>query len=168
MTDTSFQMSTHPSPITQIEGWPGTQPEFEASLAAWLGTRLPPQVGEILPVGSCSAVRIAPRKCWMIGAGDTAPALNPEIGCVLPLPDGRLRLRLSGHRVLDILSACLAVDWDAPHAAPGYAIQTGFQTVPVMALRIEPLVFDVLVPRTLARSLTDWLTDMASPWTQHP
>ncbi|MFT0533468.1 hypothetical protein ACMHYJ_11680 [Castellaniella hirudinis] len=164
MPETEFQMSIQPCAIIQIEGWANRAPTFEAALESWLGVPAPAEVGEILSLGSRSFVRIAPRRGWLLDADDTAFGLDPDIGCTLALPDGRMRIRLSGERVLDVLSACLAIDWDAPSAAPGRALQTGFQKVPVMALRAAPRAIDLLAPRSLARSLTEWLAEVAGPW----
>lgn len=162
-----FRMSAEPCAILQVECWAGSREAFEAAISAQLGGELPAEVGETAHLAGLQAVRIAPRRCWLVG--DTLPVLSlaPEAGCALPLPEGRTRLRLSGRHVLDVLSACVAIDWNAPQAAPGRAVQTGFHRVPVLVLRKAPDACDLLVPRSFARSLTDWISEVAAPYRAH-
>ena len=67
--------------------------------------------------------------------------------------------RLAGADIASVLSTCIAVDWHAPAAAPGHAVQTSFHHVPVLLLRTGEASCDLVAPRSFARSLHDWLVD---------
>lgn len=152
--------------IVQVEAWPETQAEFGAELSRQLGAALPAACGEAVPVGGWLAVRIAPRRFWLIAQDGSQPRLtiDPALGCSLSLGEGRMRLSLSGPRTFDILKACVAIDWDSPQAGPGSALQTGFHHVPVLLLRTGADACDIIAPRSFAQSLVDWLTDIAAPY----
>lgn len=163
MAETHFDMAAEPCAILQLECWANSSEAFGAAISTRLGGPLPAEVGEVVSVAGLKTVRIAPRRFWLIG-GEAVPALSvdPQLGCVLPLPEGRVRLRLSGRRLFDVLSACVAIDWNAPQAAPGRAVQTGFHRVPVLVLRTAADACDLLVSRSFERSLTEWIWDSAA------
>ncbi|CDX26172.1 Sarcosine oxidase gamma subunit [Mesorhizobium sp. ORS 3324] len=152
--------------ILQVEAWPETQAAFEAELSRQLDAALPAAFGEAVPVGAWLAVRIAPRRFWLIGEDESQPRLSidPALGCSVSLGEGRMRLRLSGPRTFDILKACVAIDWESPQARPGSALQTGFHHVPVLLLRTGADACDILAPRSFTQSLVDWLTDIAASY----
>ncbi|WP_192250538.1 sarcosine oxidase subunit gamma [Mesorhizobium silamurunense] len=145
--------------IVQVEGWPETQAAFEAELSRQLGAALPAAFGEALPVGGWLAVRLAPRRFWLIAEGRSKPnwSIDPALGCSVSLGEGRMRLKLSGQHTFDVLGACVAIDWDSPQAKPGSALQTGFHHVPVLLLRTGTEACDIFAPRSFAQSLIDWL-----------
>lgn len=165
MAEAVFHMSIEPCAILQAECWPQSSVAFEADLSRQLGGTLPASVGETALLAGCQAIRIAPRRVWLVGDG-TLPSLfvDPELGCTVPLGEGRMRLKLRGRHVFDILAACVAVDWASPQAGPGRAVQTGFHRVPILALRTALDACDLLVPRSFARSLADWITEVATPY----
>ncbi|CAM5555748.1 hypothetical protein ATER59S_04589 [Aquamicrobium terrae] len=165
MAEADFHMTVEPCPVLQVEGWPAALAAFEAELSRQLGGVLPAGVGETVQLGRWLAIRIAPRRLWLVGEGAFPPlSMDPELGCAVALGEGRMRLSLRGRHVFDILAACVAVDWDAPQAGPGRAVQTGFHRVPVLALRIAPDACDLIVPRSFAQSLEDWVAEVATPY----
>ncbi|MDX8477022.1 sarcosine oxidase subunit gamma [Mesorhizobium sp. VK24D] len=152
--------------ILQVEAWPETQAAFEADLSRRLGAALPMAFGAAVRVGGWVAVRIAPRRLWLIAEGKSPPRLSidPALGCSVSLGQGRMRLRLSGPRTFDILKACVAIDWESPQARPRSALQTGLHHVPVLLLRTGADACDILAPRSFAQSLIDWITDLAASY----
>ena len=166
MADARFSMSVEPCSIVQAESWPGTLSAFEAELSRQLGGKLPATSHETVAIGEWHAVRIAPRRFWFItdAGAQLRASIDPELGCLLPLGESRMRLRLAGPHTFDILRACVAVDWHSPDAAPGRAVQTGFHHVPVVLLRTAADACDVLAPRSFARSLADWVEEVAAPY----
>ena len=113
-TSSDFDLSAADCPIIQIEGWDGTLERFEASLSQELGMALPALVGETVRHADTLIVRVAPRRFWLIsedGAEVPSPAVDPELGCSVSLSEGRVRFRMTGARVPEVLSACIAVDW---------------------------------------------------------
>jgi heterotetrameric sarcosine oxidase gamma subunit len=164
MADTHFRMSIEPCTIVQAEGWPGTMPAFEAELSRQIGSRLPATSRETVAIGEWRAVCIAPRRFWFIAdeKSDLHCSVDPELGCLLSLGESRMRLRLSGPHVFDILAACVALDWR--EAKPGSAFQTSFHHVPVLAMLTAADACDLLVPRSFAQSLAEWIADVAAPY----
>ncbi|WP_246672226.1 MULTISPECIES: sarcosine oxidase subunit gamma family protein [unclassified Mesorhizobium] len=160
-----FTLSRSDCPIVQIEGWDGMLAQFELSASQMLGTALPVSVGDTARLADTLIVRVSPRRLWLIMEADAEtpqPAIDPELGCSVHLGEGRVRFSLSGARVLEILSGCIAVDWRSPGAAPGRAFQTVFHHVPVLVLRTSETGCDMIVPRSFAHSLADWVADSAS------
>ena len=163
MADGRFNFAIGDCAILQADGWEGNLPAFEASLAEQLACKLPTDVGAVVRAGQRWVTRIAPRRFWLIGDGrdDFPLSLDPELGGVVSLSEGRLRLRMTGSRLFDVLASCVAIDWSSPRAATGCAVQTGFHHVPVFILRTGDTQCDMIVPRSFARSLSDWMTDIA-------
>ncbi|MER9654249.1 sarcosine oxidase subunit gamma [Mesorhizobium sp. M0152] len=160
MASSDFSLSVADCPLIQVEGWDGTLRQFEASLSASLGTRLPASVGETVHHNGLLVIRVAPRRLWLVLDDVTqAPslAIDPNLGCSVPLGEGRVRFSLAGTDIAGILSACIAVDWHAPTAAPGRAVLTSLHHVPVLFLRTRDTACDLVVPRSFARSLSDWI-----------
>ncbi|MER8726211.1 sarcosine oxidase subunit gamma family protein [Mesorhizobium sp. M1027] len=155
-----FSLSVVDCPLIQIEGWDGTLRQFETSVSASLGTKLPASIGETVRHKALLIIRIAPRRLWLaLDEGMQAPALvvDPDLGCSVPLGEGRVRLKMAGPDIARLLSGCIAVDWHAPTAAPGRAVQTSFHHVPVLFLRTGETACELIVPRSFARSLSDWI-----------
>lgn len=165
MAETRFQMSAEPCAIVQAESWPGATAAFEAEISCQLGGKLPSAFGEAIPIGGWQAIRIAPRRFWF--AADAGAQLrcsvSPELGCLLPLSESRLRLRLRGPHTFGILATCVAIDWNGPDAQPGHAVQTSLHHVPTLLLRTAADTCDLLVPRSFAQSLADWVAAIAAP-----
>lgn len=155
-----FSLSVADCPLIQIEGWDATLRQFEKSVSASLGTKLPTSVGETVRHKGLLIIRIAPRRLWLaLDEGTQAPALalDPDLGCSVALGEGRVRLKMAGPGIARLLSGCIAVDWHAPAAAPGHAVQTSFHHVPVLFLRTGETACELIVPRSFARSLSDWI-----------
>ncbi|TIQ28506.1 MAG: sarcosine oxidase subunit gamma [Mesorhizobium sp.] len=160
-----FNLSAAYCPIVQIEGWDGTLARFEASVSQALGAPLPAAVGETVRHADVLIVRVAPRRFWLISEAGTKPSpptIDRELGCSVLLGEGRMRLRMEGMRLPEILSKCVAVDWSSPAAAPGRAWHAAFHHIPVLLLRTAETACDLIVPRSFMRSLTDWIADSAA------
>ncbi|MER9072608.1 sarcosine oxidase subunit gamma [Mesorhizobium sp. M0904] len=157
-----FSLSVADCPLIQIEGWDATLTQFEKSVSAPLGKKLPASVGETVRHKGLLIIRVAPRRLWLaLDEGTQAPALavDPDLGCSVPLEEGRVRLKMAGPGIARLLSGCIAVDWHAPAAAPGRAVLTSFHHVSVLFLRTDETACELIVPRSFARSLSDWIAD---------
>ena len=162
MADGRFTFAVGDCAILQADGWEGSLPAFEAGLAEQLACKLPAGVGTAVRASERWVTRIAPRRFWLVGDNDFPLSLDPELGSVVSLSEGRLRLRMTGSRLFDVLASCVAIDWSSPRAATGCAVQTGFHHVPVFILRTGDTQCDMIAPRSFARSLSDWMTDIAA------
>ncbi|TPJ79061.1 sarcosine oxidase subunit gamma [Mesorhizobium sp. B2-6-2] len=164
MVETGSAISVAACTIIQVESWPETQAACEADLSRQLGAALPAVAGETVAVAGWLAVRIAPRRFWLIADGGPQVDWNidPTLGCSLSLSEGRMRLKLSGPQTFNALKGSVAIDWDSPCASPRRALQTGLHHVPVLLLRNGPDACDILVPRSFVRSVIEWLADIAA------
>src|SRR4051812_26543738 len=164
MAERHFSLANEGCAILQVDGWAASMPAFAASLSHQLGGDLPATVGETITTARCLVIRVAPRRLWLLcDAGDKLDlSMDPELGSLVSLAEGRTRLRMVGSRLFDILNSCIAIDWLSPAAAPGRAVQTGFHHVPVLLLRTGDQACDLLVPRSFEKSLSDWVTDVAA------
>ncbi|CAH2399972.1 sarcosine oxidase subunit gamma [Mesorhizobium ventifaucium] len=164
MASPDFSLSVADCPLIQIEGWDGTLGQFEKSLSALLGTKLPDSVGETVRQKGLLVIRVAPRRLWLaLDDGLEAPSLavDPDLGCSVSLGEGRERFRMAGAHIAPVLSKCITVDWRAPAAAPGRAVLTSLHHVPVLFLRTGDAACELIVPRSFSRSLSDWIADAA-------
>ena len=161
------RISACPRPIARLSRsragtarWSGSS----SSLSQALGTTLPALVGETVRHADTLIVRVAPRRFWLISDGASqapSPAVDPELGCSVALSEGRVRFTMTGARVPKILSACVAVDWLSPATAPGRALHASFHHVPVLFIRTGAADCDLIVPRSFAKSLSDWIAEIA-------
>jgi heterotetrameric sarcosine oxidase gamma subunit len=159
----AFILSVADCSIVQFEAWDGRSQQLEAVLSGTLGIALPGTVGETVRHQNLRAIKVAPRRFWLLydAPGGEPVAVDPDLGSVVDLGEGRTRLRLSGPSLPDVLAKCIAVDWQSPAAAPGRAIQTSLHGVPVLFLRTGEAECELLVPRSFSRSIADWLGDSA-------
>lgn len=152
-------LKTSDCPILQFESWASAKVKFESALAKDLSVELPASVGDSVATGSGRLIRIALRRLWLV-CEDTLPAVAvSDYGCQIVLADGRVRLRLSGRNIKHILERCAPIDWE--NLGEGKAIQTGFHGIPTLVLRADPHC-DLLVPRSFARSIAEWIADIGS------
>ncbi|WP_292396701.1 sarcosine oxidase subunit gamma family protein [Mesorhizobium sp.] len=164
MSSQEFSLSVADCPLIQVEGWDGTLRQFEKSVTASLGTKLPASVGETVRQKGLLVIRIAPRRLWLaLDDGEQAPSLavDPDLGCSVSLGEGRVRFTMAGANIARVLSKCITVDWHAPAAAPGRAVLTSLHHVPVLFLRTGETACELIVPRSFSRSLSDWIADAA-------
>ncbi|UVC15005.1 sarcosine oxidase subunit gamma [Mesorhizobium onobrychidis] len=163
MASPDFSLSVADCPLIEIEGWDGTLGQFEKSVTASLGTKLPASVGETVRQKGLLVIRVAPRRLWLaLDDGIEAPSLavDPDLGCSVSLDEGRVRFRMAGADVARVLSKCIAVDWRAPAAAPGRAVLTSLHHVPVLFLRTGDTACELIVPRSFSQSLSDWISGL--------
>jgi sarcosine oxidase subunit gamma len=159
----ALEVSVADCPLVQVEAWDGRLQQFEAVLLGTFGIALPASVGETVRHQNLRAIRVAPRRFWLLYdvPGGEPIAVDPDLGSVVDLGEGRTRLRLSGLRLPDVLAKCIAVDWQSPAAAPGGTIQTSLHGVPILFLRTGETACEFLIPRSFSRSILDWLGDSA-------
>lgn len=156
----AFDVATSDCAILQLDGWDGKMKEFEAALTGMLDAPLPQSVGETVRGTAGLTVRMADRRLWLLcDAGIPTLDIDPDLGCSLSLGEGRVRLRLSGRTVVEVLERCVTLDWDA--FPPGRAVQTGFHSVTVVLLRNGASECDLIVPRSFAEALSNAVLDTA-------
>lgn len=164
MDEQYFNLAEKACTIVQLEGWADSLPAFEAVLAPQVGGTLPTATGDTARFKQRHLIRIAPRRFWLLSDEGLSPDLKIDqaLGCSISLSQGRTRLKLTGQRLFEVLSSCVAIDWGSPIAAPGKAIQTGFHRVPILLLRTGDFACDLVAPRSFSQSLSAWIIDMAA------
>ncbi|MER9839562.1 sarcosine oxidase subunit gamma [Mesorhizobium sp. M0145] len=159
-----FEMAAYDCPILQFEGWDGAIAHFEVELSRSLGGPLPHKVGDTARHDDWLVIRIAPRRFWVLCDGPPPIIdVDAELGCALSLGQGRIRLRLTGRGLKHVLERCVSVDWEA--LGDGQAVPTGLDRMPVLLLRRSRFECDLLVPRSLSKSLMDWIADASAACT---
>jgi heterotetrameric sarcosine oxidase gamma subunit len=145
----------------QVEAWDGTFEQFQSDLSPTFGIALPATVGETIRQPNLRVIKVAPRRFWLLydTPGGPPVTVDPDLGSVTDLGEGRIRVRLCGDRLPDVLASCIAVDWHSPAVAPGKVVQTSFHGVPVLFVRTGKAECELIVPRSFARSILDWLSD---------
>ncbi|MCA1439297.1 sarcosine oxidase subunit gamma [Ensifer sp. IC4062] len=148
-----------PCPLIQCDAWEGTFAAFKAALAREIGGALPTQVGEIAGRGGLRVVRAGPRRFWIFPSersATIASGIPPELGCRLDLSEGRIRIEVSTPDLRDVVSKCLAIDWDR---TLGVATFSSLHRIPVMFTRFSERDGEFVVPRSFARSISEWLEE---------
>ncbi len=144
-------------PILQADGWPGCEAAFETALSRQWGVTLPATVGDWIATTEARILRLAPRRFWWIGDGPMTPASLDGAGTLTPLAEGRVAFQLDGPAARARLSEFIAVDWDEIACRPGRAVLAGIHRIPVCVLRLAPERFQLIAPRTFARSIAELL-----------
>jgi methylglutamate dehydrogenase subunit D len=142
--------------LFEIAGW--SEAMLEALLHQ-LELPFPQKPGDVLAKAGRRVMRITPRLAWVLAEGATLPlpAITND-GVVVDLSNSRLRLRLAG-QAADALRRLVAVDFDGLGSST--FIASLVHGIPVTIL-LAPGAFDVLVPRTFAASLVEWIDDAAA------
>lgn len=152
--------------LIEIRSW---LPEHHGSqrTATLGGHVLPSQVGAVLS-SPWRVLCLAPAE-WLL-ISDGASPVPDEQGLVLTdATDGLAVLSMRGPLVRDILSKGCGLDFE-PHAFPiGRCARTRLAQLPVIVDYIdEEPRFDLYVPRSYLRFLSDWLEDAAVEFTHGP
>ena len=145
-------------PLVQWQAWGDDDDGFARFAAGRLGASLPAEVGQIVKSDGVTAVKIAPRRFWLLASDpDAVPrGLPGTLGAELDLGEGRERIDIRTPALRDVLVQCLAVDWDRTQDR---AVFAPLHRVPVMFTRGSTEHGTLVVPRTFAQSIADWLED---------
>lgn len=152
-----------PLSVLQVRAWPDSLSIVEGLIADIAGSAAP-AVGCATANDEVCVAAVAPG-CFIIAAGalDLAAtfgtALPPGEAAVTDLSHGRAMLRLQGERAAAVLTKCLALDLDMSVFPPGRAAATAIHNIDVLLHRRADSAFDLLVPRSLAESLAEWILD---------
>jgi heterotetrameric sarcosine oxidase gamma subunit len=151
-----IQISRTACPMIQWDPWDAGSAAFASFAAERLGGALPTKVGETETLGPVTVVKAGPRRFWFLCAGRASlpRGLPPELGAELDLSEGRERLVVRTPHLRDVLSQCMAIDWNETLGRAAFA---SLHRIPVMFMRhsVEEGIF--VVPRTFTRSVVEWL-----------
>jgi sarcosine oxidase subunit gamma len=149
--------------LTQIDCWPDSKSSVDDLLAKSCGIAMPRAVGETTRHGALLAIRIAPRRIWLVRDAEPGNSgMAAEIdAAVVSLSHGRQRLRLEGRSMCNVLARCVALDFDAPNMSPGRAAQTALHGIPVLLVRQAPDVVEIFAPRSFGQAVREQLEEAA-------
>ncbi len=155
----------------QIAAWPDTLPTVGAMLAELVGVEAAPGPLRSIEGPKGRLLRMQPLVFWLTGADtktlDAALAIEPETGTALDLSHARTVIRLEGPHAADLLNRGLPLDL-SPEAFPeGACGASAIHHVAVLLHRRDHGAgagFDLYVPRSLAVSTWEFLTETAAQW----
>jgi sarcosine oxidase, subunit gamma len=140
---------------------------FPAYLA---GVPLPLAPNRVAAMGTLRVLWLGPDE-WLVTAGGDAPDLLPRLeraaagrrAAITDLSSSRAIIELSGAGARELLAAGCGLDLHPRVFAPGQCAQTPLARVPVILDQLDeaPLRYRVLVRRSYARWLVDWMLDAA-------
>ena len=146
-----------PCPLIQCDAWDGALGAFEPALAREIGCPLPKQVGEMVGREGLKVVRAGPRRFWIFPEGRSSAigsGIPAELGCRLDLGEGRVRIEIAAPDLREVISRCLAIDWDRTLE---FAAFSSLHRIPVMFTRSSEREGEFVVPRSFAKSIFAWL-----------
>lgn len=142
-------------------------PPFPAYLA---GVPLPLTPNHVVVMGALRVLWLGPDE-WLVVAEGDAPDLLPRLeravagrrAAVTDLSSSRAILELSGAGARDLLAAGCGLDLHPRVFGPGRCAQTLLARVPVVLHQLSDAPqYRVLVRRSYARWLVDWMIDAAA------
>lgn len=147
----TFTFQTGDCRIVQVDVW---EAAAEAGLSKMLRCALPTVTCKAVAATDFRIIRIAPRRFWIIGDAPEI-SLDPELGAVVSLDQGRIMWRLSGKEVRDLLTQLMPIDWN--NQPPGSAVQSAIHRVPVTVLPQSEHDVEIIVPRSFEASLREMI-----------
>ncbi len=147
--------------ILRIQTWPDTAGVVPRVARELLGMEAP-AIGQAATSGETSLIASAPGSYYVVGlASDLAwllkEALPPSDAAVTELSHGRALLALEGEAAADVLQKCVALDLSA--FPQGRAAATMIHHIDVVINRRTKTEFRLLVLRSFAEALAEWLLD---------
>lgn len=149
------------------------RPPFPAYLA---GIPLPLAPNRVAATGALRVLWLGPDE-WLIVAEGEAPELLTRLqhavdgrrAAVNDLSSSRAIIEITGDRARDLLAAGCGLDLHPRVFGPGRCAQTLFAQVPVVLDQIDDAPhYRLLVRRSYARWLVDWMIDAAQGLRQTP
>ncbi len=151
-----------------MTAWPDTDKRVAEAIGE-LVDAAPGPVGSVVESGPVTAIAPAPGRYLLVLetdelAGTLRTALPASDAAVCDLSHGQTVLRLAGEAAADILSKGLAIDLHPSVFAPGRAALSAIHHMDVLVIKRQETVFDLLVSRSFALSLAEWLLDAGSQY----
>lgn len=149
--------------LVQYHGWPETYAELAAMIAAQCGAAAGPAPGKAVHGSRDSLLRIHPQRLWLLSERSDAAGnlvVESHLGAALDLSHARAIIRIADDAAEALLSRFIAIDLRPLRFAVDDIAITPLHRVSVVLWRRRN-GFDILVPRSFARSLWDLLAETA-------
>ena len=159
--------------LVQVSGW---DPDFKTAIAPALEGLGLSGLGEFneAQVGThCICLRTAPNRLliWQKEAGDALArleVLDPAVSPVLDLSHGRVRITIDGSQAQDLMARLSTIDFRERAFSDLAFAQTEIHHTSCMIFRPHSGTYELLVPSSYARSLWDFVCDVARPFGLNP
>jgi heterotetrameric sarcosine oxidase gamma subunit len=147
--------------VIEIAARRGREAELAEAIAAGLGAA-GPALGRAVAASRVTLMRLAPATLLATGAEVAllalARAVARDVAAVIDQSGGFAILRVAGPRAAAMLSKACRLDLHPAAFGAGRAGRTLMAQTPVVIHQVDDApTFDMIVPRTLARSLVDAL-----------
>lgn len=163
--------------LTEVRGWhlahlcafPGHEEEFVLRVRACSGMDPPAEPYRGAAQGDSRLYRLSRDQYWWVAAtSDAMIRLSRELpssaGTVTALSASRVRFRITGPAVRDLLAKGIALDLHPSVFPQGHCAQTGLHHTGVFLERVGDDRYEMYVQRTYAVSIWEWLIDAALPF----
>ena len=155
--------------LVQVSGWP---PDFEAVIAPTLERLGLSGLGEFnhAQVGTnVICFRTAPNRLliWQKESGDVLAeleALDPAASPILELSHGRLRITVEGSQAQDLINRLSTIDLRTRAFTDLAFAQTAIHHTSSIIFMPRSRTYELLIPTSYARSLWDFILDVARPF----
>lgn len=154
--------------LVQVASFPRHRREMEASLARHLGVSLPEDGRRTVRSGGLTIWRTGMEQFWLRDrpgrdrSGEFVTLVGPAQGAVTPLSHSRTCLYLEGAPAASVLAKTLTIDLSERAFPVDASAMTGLHHTPVLVHRTSAARYEILVMRTFAVSVWEWLLDLAA------
>jgi heterotetrameric sarcosine oxidase gamma subunit len=153
-----------PAAILQIRAWPDTLDTVDAVITQTLGLAAAPPPGTAVTLAGGSLCATGTGRFLLSASADDVAAtfrtaFSSADAAVTDISHGRTVLSLEGGAAAELLSRCVALDFDAAVFPPGRVAQTAIHHVDVLIHRLTESRFEIWALRSFAESLAEWLLD---------
>ncbi len=162
--------------ISEVRGWSlaqlcvfgGRERVFADALRTLIGDDLPSAVGQQIICHGAKIFRMTPNRYWAVAPDeDFAAALARTVpaaaGTATALSHSRTLIALEGSGARALLAKGVGIDLHPTVFRIGHFAETALHHTGVLLERCGAERYQLFLPRTLAASIWDWLTDAALP-----
>lgn len=149
--------------LLQYHGWPEHYAQMAESLAAHCGLAEPPRPSKAACGATAALARIHPQRLLLLAEHRTDndhPRMSTETGAVLDLTHARAIIHIDERLAVSLLGCFVGIDLRSDRFAVDDIALTPLHRVGVVLWR-RAKGFDILVPRSFARSILDVLSEAA-------
>ena len=147
--------------LVMVSARRGQEARLDATLQALLGLGLP-AMGRATGTSECAALSIAPGTALVQGSLQKLASLRPgiqrDVAAVVDQSGGLAVMRLGGPKSPSVLTKGCRLDLHPSAFAPGHCARTLIAQTTAILHQIDAIpTYDIIVPRTLARSFAEFL-----------
>ena len=151
--------------LTEIAAFADTADVVARKLEGLTGLAAPKSTAKPARGSGNTVIRVGHGKFWVFGsegsdlAARALETLDPAEGAVTPLSHSRSIITIAGPPGFEVLKKGIALDFSDTAFPVGAAATTGVHHVPVLLIRTGEESVEVIVLRTFARTVFEWLLD---------